>query len=141
MIYDYWLVTKGAYPFLRKDRSFTPLVLLPQFGNTLLDLRDVVEKEARRRALIFVPDDSPPMDVLKALCSDYALNMIRNLYLHQVRLLPSEVVSKDELSMTWKFSGEELPSWQGAADGVIPKNFPVTVFSLHAGSSPFRIIF
>lgn len=144
MDYTHWLVTQGDKPFRRKRRSFTPMLLTP-VETSMPALREAVESEARRRSLILVPDGgAEPMGLLVALCSSYATQLASNLFLHRCAPAPygTPAFHDEEIAIHWKLRGDDddIPIWQGPADGVITRSHPVTRIDCSSEPTAFLIV-
>ncbi len=138
--YPYWLVTKGKAPNDKVPRGYTPLLLLPRAEVTLRELAQRALADAKHRATILLVDKDNTVDVLKEMGSAYMADHLSNLWVSQVRLTSSSLecdVWKEEATL-WRLVGHrQAPRWQGPADGVIPRETPVTVRS--RALAPFKL--
>lgn len=141
--YDHWLVTQfpceGRLPPGEKLR---PIALVPiARGRKALDR--AVRARIEKLSTIFLDKGHSSMDALKAASRPLITSIMSNLWVRDVRLVAStEDIGADEVGVEWVLFNETipLPAWQGAADGVIPRDTPVTVAPEDSAASKYEVI-
>jgi hypothetical protein len=128
-LYTHWLITKGRGPEWYDGRQkITPLMLVGTDVG-LPGLRRRVAEEIALRSKLFVKPDASAIEELRASAGAYAVGTLPNLWLSEVRLSSHADAGPSEETIRWILYNPDTlaPPWQGPADGVIPKETPVTV--------------
>jgi hypothetical protein len=142
MEYTHWLVTKGRDPLSVPSRGLVPLVLAPKATTDLRQLVHLVRAEVDRRAHLLAQNNASSMDTLLASVRPYVTGMVVNLWVSEVRLSNEYTWFADEEAVRWVMHGTQghLQDWQGPADGVIPRETPVTIRVRAVEPAPFEIL-
>lgn len=141
--YTHWLVTRGEEPdSINRPHAFVPIVLLPMTAGRK-ELHRAVVKEVERRTRLLLKENATSFDALIASIRPYALDLTMNLWIRDVRLVSEFDRGRftNETAIVWTLVGSraQIAYWQGAADGVIPPETPVTLTSPFSRPSPYII--
>jgi hypothetical protein len=121
-----------------------PLVLEAKTAVSAADLNRHVQDAARQWAMTDLPHDATMMEQIRAFSGRYAVALLSDLWLSEVRLgtACSEIGAEEE-AIEWVLmfdrQARSLPDWQGPADGVIPKATPVTIRARQGSLSRLKI--
>lgn len=145
--YTHWLVTKGRDKDSVGRHGLVPIVLVHKADVSLRRLREITQAAVEARATTFLADDASEVARLGALAGAYARATYNNLWVSEVGLTSGDDALLQfnplyEHATTWALAlaGERLPPWQGPADGVIPREMPITIRLLRQPPQEFKII-
>lgn len=144
--YPFFMVTRGRDRFrVRGASRMVPVALQPKAApNAFVALRAKMEEAARQRINMFRPAGETGFGVLQAVSRTEVVAFLNDLWLREVRLgAPGEVLLPDEAAIEWVLFedrfGRMPPRWQGAADLVIPRDTPVTIYPALVDAAPFKL--
>lgn len=141
--YTHHLVTRGLDQFSYPLGGLTPILLCP-IGLDQDTLARLAYAEVCRRAERMLPPDASWVDKLNTLASSFITLTTINLWSRDIRLVrPTDGWDcETEVAITWRMyqSGMFPPSWQGPANGVIPHDKPVTVFSREVAPTKLTVL-
>lgn len=135
------MTTYTHHLILARAMKITPILLVP-IEVSLHDLVERTRQEIERRALLLRHDTSE-VSKLERFTSAYFRERASSLFRRDVRLgRTNRDISDEEDGIVWTLFGGRFmpPDWQGPADGVIPKETPVTIWAKDAVESHFQII-
>lgn len=140
-IYTHWLVTIGTGPV--RGTKFTPIILVQKSYYSTALLRKVVAEKVDKLNTLLLSPEAPSTALFNELANPGALRRTTDLWLSDVRLAVRVLdhdLGDDEEAIAWTLFGSRLaPAWQGPADGVIPKETPVTIRRI-GSASKYEII-